>query len=97
MGRVGAQRDERSQLELNDRIQMEEAARNAELRRLQEFQGLLGFNQAQGFSGSTSTTQGSGSPLAGAAGGALSGASLFPANPVLGGLAGAGVGLLGSL
>lgn len=52
---LGGQLDAGMQLQLEDQIQMQEAQRDAELRRLQEYQGLLGYAGPQQFQGSTST------------------------------------------
>ena len=93
-GDIGSARDLRSQLEMDDYIQQLESERNANLRRLQEYQGLLGFSDARGYSPITSG--GSPSSLAGISGGALAGLSATGGNP-WGAAAGAGLGLLGTL
>lgn len=89
---VGASQDARAQQELLDQIGVTEGQRNADLRRLQEFQGLLGFTGANQFS----PAQSSGDPsrLQGALGGAAAGAQIGSAVPGVGTATGAGIGAL---
>jgi hypothetical protein len=71
---LGGQLDQGNQFALEDQIQQSEAGRQAELRRLQEFQGLLGFSGPQQFQGSSSTSP---NHLQTAIGGAAVAASLL--------------------
>ena len=91
LDRLGGQLDQRGQLELEDFIHQQEGVRNAELRRLHEFQGLLGFSGPQQFT--PETTPGAGpSRVQSAAGGALVGAGVGAQIGSTGGPVGAGAG-----
>lgn len=92
---VGAQRQQRQQMELNDYIQQFDAPRQAELQNLTQFTNLLASNPLTMESTQTSTTSGGGGGLAETLTGAATlGAGFMTGNPALG--ASGGLSLLGS-
>lgn len=97
-GNMGANIGMENQYRLDDRIWQYDAPRITSLQHLQDYQGLLGFSDARGYT--PQSTPGSANPIAGAAGGGLMGYSLAQGTALggpYGAAIGAGIGLLGSL